>query len=68
MHAALRCVALPAVVMAMGLAGCARVQVDPIHITVDINIRIDRALDDFFAKPPVAPVTAPGSSTTPNKP
>ncbi len=25
-----------------------RVQVDPIHITVDVNIKVDRALDDFF--------------------
>ncbi len=25
-----------------------RLQVDPIHITVDINIKVDRALDDFF--------------------
>ncbi len=24
------------------------VEVKPIHITIDINIRIDRALDDFF--------------------
>ena len=24
------------------------IEVKPIHITVDINVRIDRALDDFF--------------------
>ena len=35
-------------------AGCARVTVDPIevkpiHIVQDINIRIDRQLDDYFA-------------------
>ncbi len=26
-----------------------RLQVDPIHITVDVNIKVDRALDDFFS-------------------
>ena len=26
-----------------------RVQVDPIHITVDVNIKVDKALDDFFS-------------------
>jgi len=25
-----------------------RVTVDPIHITVDVNIKIDRQLDNFF--------------------
>ena len=40
-----------------GVSGCARlnvqpIEVKPIHITVDITIRIDRALDDFFAQPP----------------
>ena len=26
----------------------APVEIKPIHITIDINIKIDRALDDFF--------------------
>ncbi|MDY6830918.1 MAG: YnbE family lipoprotein [Thermodesulfobacteriota bacterium] len=26
-----------------------KVQVEPIHITVDINIKVDKALDDFFS-------------------
>ena len=26
----------------------APVKVEPIHITIDVNVRIDRALDDFF--------------------
>ncbi len=26
------------------------VEVKPIHITIDVNIRVDRALDDFFAE------------------
>ena len=33
-----------------GLAGCLRTTVDvkPIHITVDVNVRVEKALDDFF--------------------
>jgi hypothetical protein len=27
----------------------APVEVKPIHITIDVNVRIDRALDDFFS-------------------
>ena len=35
-------------------AGCARVRVEPIevkpiHITIDVNIKVDRELDKFFA-------------------
>jgi hypothetical protein len=35
------------------LAGClnvktAPIEVKPIHITVDVNVKVDRALDDFF--------------------
>lgn len=35
------------------LAGCVNVktepiEVKPIHITVDVNVKVDRALDDFF--------------------
>ena len=26
----------------------APVEIKPIHITIDINVKIDRALDDFF--------------------
>ncbi|WP_041280542.1 YnbE family lipoprotein [Desulfosudis oleivorans] len=41
-----------------------KVQVEPIHITVDINIRVDKALDDFFSdldatEPAAEPLTAP---------
>lgn len=40
----------------MGIVGCRTyhevevrpVEVKPIHITIDVNVRIDRALDDFF--------------------
>ncbi len=42
--------------MIISLFGCATqhkvemapVEVKPIHITIDVNIRVDRALDDFF--------------------
>jgi len=26
----------------------APVEVKPIHITIDVNVRVDKALDDFF--------------------
>ncbi len=29
-------------------AGCIHVKVDPIHVTLDVNVKVDRALDDFF--------------------
>ena len=45
-------VGLAAVTVA-GLAGCvnvrtAPIEVKPIHITVDVNVKVERALDDFF--------------------
>ncbi len=38
------------------LAGCSSshqveikpVEIKPIHITIDVNVKVDRALDDFF--------------------
>jgi hypothetical protein len=43
-----------AAAMALLALGCARVRVDPIevktiHIVHDINIKVDRELDEFFA-------------------
>jgi uncharacterized lipoprotein YehR (DUF1307 family) len=39
----------------LSLAACTKHEVDvkpveikPIHITIDINVKVDRALDDFF--------------------
>ena len=41
----------------LGLTGCIKltteneikpIEVKPIHITVDVNVKVDRALDDFF--------------------
>lgn len=34
--------------LALNLGGCLSVQVKPIHVTVDVNVKVDRALDDFF--------------------
>ena len=44
------------------------IEVKPIHITVDVNVRIDRELDQFFAfEEELAPATKPttNSTTTP---
>jgi hypothetical protein len=42
----LRCLLLLSSTLA--LAGCIHVKVDPIHVTLDVNVKVDRALDDFF--------------------
>lgn len=49
---------LPVMICALAFTagtGCTRHEVDlkpveikPIHITIDINVKVDRALDDFF--------------------
>ena len=62
----------------LGAVSCARldtnsqvdvkpIEVKPIHITVDVNVRIDRELDEFFAveeELPPAPATQPATATT----
>lgn len=46
--------------------GCTyTVKVEPIHLTVDVNIKIDRALDDFFANPPAPPAASNSAPATP---
>ncbi|MGH7178729.1 MAG: hypothetical protein ACREJC_15230 [Tepidisphaeraceae bacterium] len=54
------------------LASCARVSVDPvevkpIHIVMDVNIRVDRELDQFFAFENAAtrPTTQPAQNSQP---
>jgi hypothetical protein len=44
----LRC--LPLLVIAFVLGGCIHVTMDPIqvHATIDVNVKVDKALDDFF--------------------
>jgi len=59
----LRCaLLLPAVL----LAGCIHVKMDPIqvHAVVDVNVKVDKALDDFFGdldkkSTTLSPVTKP---------
>ena len=50
-------------------AGCtqhkvevAPVEVKPIHITIDVNVKVDRALDDFFDDIDTAEEQIEGSS------
>ena len=48
--------ALAMAILWLAAAGCATqhrvevapVEVKPIHITIDVNVKVDRALDDFF--------------------
>ncbi|WP_272701457.1 hypothetical protein [Desulfovibrio sp. Fe33] len=57
-------VAVTACLLLLSAWGCssshkvevAPVEVKPIHITIDVNVRVDRALDDFFSDIDEAPV------------
>ena len=42
--------AAAAVLLGFGATACIRTEseIKPVHITLDINIRIEKALDDFF--------------------
>ena len=40
----------------------APVEVKPIHITIDVNVKVDRALDDFFSDIDTAEEQIEGSS------
>ena len=43
-------------IILLALAGCSTsheievkpVEIKPIHITIDVNVKVDKALDDFF--------------------
>ncbi len=44
---------LPLAVLSLISGGCLSVrtepiEVKPIHVTVDVNVKVDKALDDFF--------------------
>jgi hypothetical protein len=41
---------LPVVACIALLVGCVHVKLDPVqvHAVVDVNVKVDRALDDFF--------------------
>jgi hypothetical protein len=63
----------PAAAIALLGSGCIRTthEIKPIHITMDINLKVDRALDDFFSdvdEAPAAPTApaAPVEATTPS--
>ena len=46
------------------------VEIKPIHITIDVNIKIDRALDDFFGdldQPPRKNSDPAGPTSEPTK-
>lgn len=50
------CLLLTGAVLSGLLLSCTRHQVEvkpveikPIHITIDVNVKVDRALDDFFS-------------------
>nr|WP_319491583.1 hypothetical protein [uncultured Desulfobacter sp.] len=51
-----RCGAVVVGIIFLTLAGCSTrhevevkpVEIKPIHITIDVNVKVDRALDDFF--------------------
>lgn len=40
----------------------APVEIKPIHITIDVNVKVDRALDDFFGDIDAAEDKLEGSS------
>lgn len=44
----LRC--LPLLLLPVVLGGCLHVKLDPIevHATIDVNVKVDKALDDLF--------------------
>lgn len=53
--------------------GCTRhrvevapVEVKPIHITIDVNVKVDRALDDFFGDIDAAETQIESSSDSGN--
>lgn len=55
-------------VMLLTAAGCARVALEggdkPIHIILDINVRVARELDNFFAFEDQRPATIPATNPT----
>ena len=54
---------------AMLLTGCLRTthEIKPIHITLDINLKVDRALDDFFSDIDQAPALPMETTATSDK-
>lgn len=46
----MRRLSLPLILAPLFLGGCLHVKMDPIqvHAVVDVNVKVERALDDFF--------------------
>ena len=70
---------LPVLAASLLLPACAHLKVDPIevkeiHIVHDVNIRVDKQLEDFFAfqdeqqRAATQPTTAPAVPTAPATP
>lgn len=62
---------LSAALLVLTIAGCtqhkvevAPVEVKPIHITIDVNVKVDRALDDYFGDIDSAAEKLEGRTTT----
>ena len=57
--------------LAAAATACVRVKVDPIHITMDVNVRMEKELDSFFgdidaaAAKKAAPPPAAAAGPTP---
>jgi len=63
---------LPATLIFLISYGCtqhkvevAPVEVKPIHITIDVNVKVDKALDDFFGDVDSVEEKIGAQSTTP---
>ena len=54
---------------AMILTGCIHTthEIKPIHITLDINLKVDKALDEFFSDIDEAPALPTVTATTSDK-
>ena len=56
-----------ALCLAAGATGCKHkiavdpIEVKPIHMTLDINLKVDRELDEFFEDVEEMPATAPAT-------
>jgi hypothetical protein len=63
-------IALLLVLLPLSFGGCVSIKTDPIevkpiHITVDVNVKVDKALDDFFGDLDKKSTTVAPSSAKP---
>ena len=62
--------ALLVALLPLSFGGCLSIKTDPIevkpiHITVDVNVKVDKALDDFFGDLDKKSTTVAPASTKP---